>query len=92
MTALTRRFALLTGATAFAATTQPRGIGAQGLTPVRIGAALDDSTTPLLFADHAGYFRRYGIAAEIVKITSGAAVAAAVAGGSISANRASTRS
>jgi NitT/TauT family transport system substrate-binding protein len=83
METFTRRSALLTGTAALAATARPRALGAQGLTTVRIGAALDDSTTPILFADHAGYFRRYGIAAEIVKITSGAAVAAAVAGGSL---------
>jgi NitT/TauT family transport system substrate-binding protein len=89
MITLTRASALRAGAVLCAAGTLPRPVGAQGLTTIRIGAAMDDSTTPILFADHAGYFRRYGIAVQITKVDSGAAVAAAVAGGSLDLGKAS---
>jgi NitT/TauT family transport system substrate-binding protein len=89
MTTLTRASALRAGAALCAAGAFPRRVTAQGLTTLRIGAAMDDSTTPILFADHAGYFKRYGIAVEITKVDSGAAVAAAVAGGSLDLGKAS---
>jgi NitT/TauT family transport system substrate-binding protein len=89
MTTLTRASALRAGAVLCAAATVPRRLEAQGLTIIRIGAAMDDSTTPILFADHAGYFKRYGIAVQITKVDSGAAVAAAVAGGSLDLGKAS---
>jgi NitT/TauT family transport system substrate-binding protein len=84
------REAILRGAMATAAATiVPRSIEAQNLTTMRIGAALDDSTTPLLFADHAGYFKRNGLAVEITKLQSGSAVAAAVIGGSLDLGKSS---
>jgi NitT/TauT family transport system substrate-binding protein len=89
LTSLTRAGALRAGAAIWAAGTLPAPAEAQGLTIIRIGAAMDDSTTPILFADHAGYFKRNGIAVQITKVDSGAAVAAAVAGGSLDLGKAS---
>lgn len=75
--------------TACTAALLPRSVRAQQTQTIRIGAAMDDSTTPVLFADHAGYFKRHGLSAEITKLTSGAAVAAAVAGGSLELGKSS---
>jgi NitT/TauT family transport system substrate-binding protein len=54
-------------------------------TPVRIGTPGQQGNAGVYFADDLGYFKRAGIAAEITAITSGsgAAVVAAVTGGSL---------
>jgi NitT/TauT family transport system substrate-binding protein len=59
-------------------------------TPIRIGAALDDQTTPLLWAVHSGMFKRAGLNVEVQRFTSGSAVAAAVAGGALEMGKAGT--
>jgi ABC-type nitrate/sulfonate/bicarbonate transport system substrate-binding protein len=60
------------------------GAGAQNLTKLTVGATATDDTTPLLYAQSAGLFRRAGLEIEIQKVTSGAAGMAALAGGSLS--------
>ncbi len=58
---------------------------------LRIGAGLDDQSTPLLYADHAGLFEKAGLHVEIVHLNGGgAAIAAAVAGGSLDIGKANT--
>jgi NitT/TauT family transport system substrate-binding protein len=58
--------------------------GAQGASPlIRIGNAPDDAGRPLLYAVQAGLFKKAGLNVEVVKLTNGSAVAAAVAGGSL---------
>ena len=57
---------------------------------IRVGAALDDQSTPLLYAAHAGIFKKYGLNVEIDKLGSGSVVAAAVAGGSLEIGKSST--
>ena len=57
---------------------------AQG-TPAKIlvGASSDDVVRPLLYAVDGGLFKNAGLDVEMVKLNNGAAVAAAVAGGSV---------
>lgn len=57
---------------------------------LRIGASPDDGTTPLLYARSAGLFQRAGLSIDLQKFTSGSAIAAAVAGGSLDIGRANT--
>jgi NitT/TauT family transport system substrate-binding protein len=77
--ALRRREALALVA-AFAAV--PSGAGAQTI-PIRLGAGLDDGLTPVLFAMRDGIFKRLGLDVSITSSSNGAALAAAVAGGSV---------
>lgn len=77
-----RRAVLVLGAQALAASL-PRGARAQGVTTVRIGAAVSDDMTPALYALQAGLFKRAGLDVTLQIANSGAALAAAVAGGSV---------
>lgn len=79
-----RRAALgLIAASATAVALQPRPARTQPLTTVHVGASLDDGLTPVLYAMHAGIFQRFGLDVQIQSSTSGAALAAAVAGGAV---------
>jgi NitT/TauT family transport system substrate-binding protein len=49
---------------------------------IRIGSSTDDAIRPVLYAVQAGLFKKAGLNVEVVKLQNGAAVAAAVAGGS----------
>jgi NitT/TauT family transport system substrate-binding protein len=51
--------------------------------PILVGASSDDVVRPLLYAVDAGLFKKVGLDVQLVKLANGAAVAAAVAGGSI---------
>lgn len=68
----------------------PLGSTAQTEPLIRVGAALDDQSTPLLYASQAGLFKRAGLNVEIEKLGSGSVVAAAVAGGAIEIGKAAT--
>lgn len=57
---------------------------------IRIGAALDDQTTALLYGQHSGMFAKAGLNVEVQKFNNGSIVAAAVAGGSLEAGKAGT--
>jgi NitT/TauT family transport system substrate-binding protein len=50
---------------------------------ILVGASSDDVVRPLLYAVDAGLFKKAGLDVELIKLANGAAVAAAVAGGSI---------
>src|SRR5580700_6740468 len=50
---------------------------------ILVGASSDDVVRPLLYAVDAGLFKKAGLDVQLVKLANGAAVAAAVAGGSI---------
>jgi len=68
----------------------PAGSSAQDAPLIRVGAALDDQSTPLLYAVHADMFKKAGLNVEIEKLGSGSVVAAAVAGGSLEIGKAAT--
>lgn len=57
---------------------------------IRIGAALDDETTPLVYGEKSGFFKKYGIDVDVQRFNSGAAVAAGVAGGALEMGKAGT--
>lgn len=57
---------------------------------IRVGASLDDYSTPLLYADRAGLFKKAGIRIEIVTLNGGDAVASAVAGGALEIGKSNT--
>jgi NitT/TauT family transport system substrate-binding protein len=58
--------------------------GAQpALVTVRVGHPVTETATPLIYAMRAGLFERAGIKIELSKMTSGAAVSAAIAGGAL---------
>src|SRR5579863_6587500 len=59
---------------------------------LRLASAPDDDVTPVLYAQHAGLFRAAGIDVVITPLANGAAVAAAVAGGSVDVGKSSTMS
>jgi NitT/TauT family transport system substrate-binding protein len=59
-------------------------------TLIRVGTGPDDQATPLLYASKAGIYKRYGLNVEIVKLGGAAAVAAAMAGGSLEAGKGSS--
>ena len=50
---------------------------------IRYGASSDDVSRPILWAVDSGAFKRAGLDVQLVKLNNGAAVAAAVAGGSL---------
>lgn len=90
MLRLTRR-AALAGASAFAAsaaiaraqTTAPE------LVTLRLSSSPADDTMPVIYAQQNGDFRRAGLDIALTRATSGSAVAAAVAGGSIDIGKSS---
>lgn len=62
---------------------------AQSLVTLRCSSAPDDDVSPFLYARDSGLFRRAGLEVTIDRANSGAAVAAAVAGGSIDIGKSS---
>jgi len=55
---------------------------AQTLTKVTLAAPPGTGETPAIYAQKAGIFRKHGLDVDIVKMTSGAAIVAAIVGGS----------
>lgn len=78
-----RRGAALATLGAAALTARALPAKAQGATTLRVGASLDDGLTPLLYALDAGLFAKRGLDVRLQSSTSGAALAAAVAGGGV---------
>jgi NitT/TauT family transport system substrate-binding protein len=71
-------------AAAFAILALPASpVASQQLVTVHVGAAPVDDATPVLYAIHAGLFKKVGLDVDINALSSGSAVAAAVAGGSM---------
>jgi NitT/TauT family transport system substrate-binding protein len=56
---------------------------------LHVASAGDDNVVPLLYADKAGLFRKAGLDVQIQKMNSGAAIAAAVAGGALDIGKSS---
>lgn len=59
---------------------------------IRIGAGPDDTSMPLIYAASAGLFQKAGLNVELDKLAGAAAVAAALAGGSLEIGKASALS
>ena len=78
---MTRRAALL-AAVAASVTAAERAAAQPAMTTLRVTVVPNDDVTPLLYAVQSGMFRKAGIEIELTRSTSGAAIAAAVAGGS----------
>ena len=81
---LVARLVVTASLIAFAAAGIPATSSAQGAQEkILVGASSDDVVRPLLYAVDAGLFAKAGVNVELVKLNNGAAVAAAVAGGSV---------
>jgi NitT/TauT family transport system substrate-binding protein len=87
---LTRRTTLATGIAVLAAGATAR---AQTATPdlvvLRLASSPADDTMPVIYAQQNGAFRRAGIDVQLTRASSGSAVAAAVAGGSVDIGKSS---
>jgi len=57
---------------------------------IRVGAGPDDPSTPVIYADQAGLFKRAGLNVQVVKLAGAAVIAAALAGGSLEIGKASS--
>src|ERR1700691_6204952 len=68
----------------------PTRAGAQTAMPVlRLGTTMSDDYTPILYAVHAGLFKKAGIDVQVTVLPNGSAIAAAVAGGALDIGKAS---
>jgi len=67
----------------------PSGLSAQELTPLPIAGTPDEDMIGSFWAQQSGIFRKYGIDADVHTISSGAAITAAVIGGSLSIGKSS---
>jgi NitT/TauT family transport system substrate-binding protein len=65
------------------------GQGLPALTTLRLASSPDDDVTPVLYAQQAGLFARAGLNVDLSRMNNGAAVTAAVAGGSIDIGKSS---
>jgi NitT/TauT family transport system substrate-binding protein len=78
------RFRRIAGALVLAAAIVLPATGAAQAPPViRVGAGPDDPSVPLLYAAQNGMYAKAGLNVEIVRLAGAAAVAAALAGGSL---------
>jgi len=78
------RLRRLAGALALAAAVVlPATTSAQAPPLIRVGAGPDDPSVPLLYAAQNGMYAKAGLNVEIVRLAGAAAVAAALAGGSL---------
>jgi NitT/TauT family transport system substrate-binding protein len=81
-----RRGLIALGALALFVQVSTVRLAAQSANPlvvIRYGASSDDVARPILYAVDSGAFKRAGLDVQLVKLNNGAAVAAAVAGGSL---------
>jgi NitT/TauT family transport system substrate-binding protein len=86
----TRRAALATGAYVLAAGGFASAqTAAPDLVTLHLASSPSDDTMPVLYAQQAGTFRKAGLDVQLTRATSGSAVAAAVAGGSIDIGKSS---
>lgn len=87
---MNRRAALrLAGVSASLALVKALPARSQTLTPVRVGASLDDGLWPLLYAMHAGSFQAAGLDIQLQSLSNGAVLATAVAGGVVDIGKSS---
>ncbi|HXP93770.1 MAG TPA: ABC transporter substrate-binding protein [Candidatus Binatia bacterium] len=82
-----RRSSFIASAAALALTARP--VGSQALTSIHIASAPDEDIVGALWGVESGIFRRAGLDVTVQKANSGAAVGAAVAGGSIDIGKSS---
>jgi NitT/TauT family transport system substrate-binding protein len=61
-------------------------------TLIRVGVGPDDDSTPLIYAAQAGLFKKAGLNVELEKLSGGAVVSAALAGGSLEIGKATSAS
>lgn len=86
---VSRRRALAALGGTFALPLLPARSWAAGPATLTVAGAPDDDITPILYADSAGLFKKHGIEVKFQKLTSGAATAAAVAGGTVDVGKSS---
>lgn len=82
----TKRLARRTALALFAAGTfgaMQRLVRAQTTTTLRVGMALTDGVTPVLYGNQIGIFKDAGLDVQLIPGNSGAALAAALAGGAL---------
>jgi NitT/TauT family transport system substrate-binding protein len=82
MKALSRALAILCAAFLLAQTA-PSALAQTGLTNIHLSASPVDDVMPVLYAQRAGLFRQAGLTITMDRANSGAAISAAVAGGSV---------
>lgn len=83
MVALRALIRLLVGIAVLVCAAVPFEGSAQTVDRILIGSSTDDTIRPVLYAIEAGLFQKAGLDVEVVKLANGAAVAAAVVGGSV---------
>ncbi|HEY5349173.1 MAG TPA: ABC transporter substrate-binding protein [Candidatus Lustribacter sp.] len=87
---LTRRAALVAASCVLAGTATARAQNAApDLVALRLASSPADDTMPVLYAQQTGAFRRAGLDVHLTRATSGSAVAAGVAGGSVDVGKSS---
>ena len=87
-----KQFVRASGAAAIALAVSGKAAQSQSPPPavaVRLASAPDEDVTPALYAQEKGLFRRAGLDVHITRSNSGAAVAAAVAGGAVDIGKSS---
>ena len=67
----------------------PAIVHSQTLTTVRVGLALEDDATPVLYAIQSGLFKKAGLDVQVQSVGSGSAAAAAIAGGALDIGKSS---
>ena len=77
--ARSRALAALAGAGALG----PMAVRAQAAGTVRVGIPVTEGGVPVIYALRTGMFARAGLTVELTRMASGAAIAAAIAGGNI---------
>jgi ABC-type nitrate/sulfonate/bicarbonate transport system substrate-binding protein len=87
---LTRRAVLAGIGASLATPAAARAQAAADLITLRLASSPADDTMPVIYAQQSGAFRRAGLDVQLTRATSGSAVAAAVAGGSLDIGKSST--
>lgn len=78
-----RKLALIVAALVFTLSFSVRVVSAQTLTTIDIASPPAEEVTPVLYAIQSGIFRRLGLDVKLTFLNNGAAVAAAVVGGTM---------
>lgn len=84
-----RRTALYLASAPIALTLRATAVRAQAREPVRVGASTDDGIWPMLYALQAGLFQKAGLDVKLTPLANGAALAAAVIGGTVDIGKSS---
>jgi NitT/TauT family transport system substrate-binding protein len=92
LTTVPNRARFLAAAAAVAVARPARAQTPAAADALRVGLTPGDSVTPCVYAQHAGTFAKAGLAVDFKTLNNGAAVAAAVAGGSLDVGNSNTLS